>query len=224
MQKEPHPTDPSGHDHDSEQLTRELFADGDLTSWLDQWAEGDRARLGDVVTFLYRELHRLAASSLRRERPEHTLQPTAVVHELYLALVDQTGIRFRNRNHFIGLAAHMMRRILVQHARDRGRQKRGGDRQRIPLDHALDAAIASPSDLLALEDALRDLASVDPRKVRLVELRFFGGLSLDDAAVHLGVSRATAVREWTRTRAWLYRELAPPEPSSEPFSAQGETP
>ncbi len=175
---------------------------------MNQWSEGDRIAAGEVITFLYQEIHRLASSCFQQERPDHTLQPTALVHELYLSMVEQTGIRFQNREHFIGLAAHMMRRILVEHARRRGRVKRGSRLQRVPLENLAAAGPETPQDLLALEDALQGLAKVDPRKEKLVELRFFGGLSLPDAARQLGISRATAVREWRRTRAWLFSELA----------------
>lgn len=179
----------------------------DLTRYLEQWAEGDKAAADQVLAFLYRELRHRAASDFRRERADHTLQATAVVHELYLALVEQTGLRFENREHFLALASHMMRRILVDHARRRARVKRGGRMEKVVLEDATALVVERPDDLVALDGALQDLARMDPRKADLVELRFFGGLSLPEAAQVLGISRATAVREWRRARAWLYIEL-----------------
>ncbi|MEM8932414.1 MAG: sigma-70 family RNA polymerase sigma factor [Acidobacteriota bacterium] len=180
----------------------------EITHLLDQWAEGDRAAAGQVVDLLYDELHRLARSAFRRERPGHTLQATAVVHEAYVRLVEQSGVRFVDRRHFVGLAAHVMRRLLVDHARDKGRQKRGGDQRRVTFAELAELGTEEPPDVVAVDEALAGLAEVDPRKARLVELRFFGGVTIDEAADVLGIGRATAVREWRRARAWLYRDLS----------------
>ena len=180
----------------------------EITDLLGQWADGDRAAAARVVDLLYDELHRLAQSVFRRERPGHTLQATAVVHEAYVRLVEQNGVRCVDRRHFVGLAAHVMRRLLVDHARDKGRMKRGGDQRRVTFAEVAELGIEKPPDVLAVDEALVALGEVDPRKARLVELRFFGGLTIDEAADVLGIGRATAVREWRRARAWLHRTLS----------------
>ena len=175
---------------------------------------GDRQRLDSMLPLVYEELHRLASGYLARERPDHTLQPTALVHEAYLRLVPQHGVNWSNRAQFLGVAASMMRRILVNHARDRTATKRPGGRERITLGHLELPADAEPAevDLIVLEDALVKLASLDERKAKVVELRFFGGLTMSEVAEVMGISRATAEREWSFSRAWLYDAIEGPEP------------
>ncbi len=160
--------------------------------------------LDQMLPLVYDELHRLAAGYLSRERPGHTLQPTALVHEAYLRLIGQRQVDWRNRAQFLGVAAGMMRRILVNHARDRNAAKRDGAREQVSLSLVGDDGSAADVDLIALEDALERLAAHDARKARVVELRFFGGLTVDEVAEVLDVSRATVEREWTFARAWLY--------------------
>jgi RNA polymerase sigma-70 factor, ECF subfamily len=182
----------------------------DVTGLLHAWGAGDGAALEALLPAVYDELRRQARRALRRERIGHTLQPTALVHEAYLRLVDQSRARWENRAQFFAVAAQAMRRILVDHARTRGRAKRGGGVTPVTLADA-DAPAASTTgvDALALDDALTRFAALDPRKARLVELRFFAGLSIPEAAAVIGVSEATAVREWAVARAWLRRELEP---------------
>ena len=180
----------------------------DVTGLLLAWRAGDASAGDRLLVAIYDELHRQAARAMRREGDAHTLQPTAVVHEAYLRLVDQRRVEWRNRAHFFGVAAQMMRRVLVDHARARLADKRGGAMQRVPLGDA-GAAPAQDDDLdvLALHDALERLAVLDPDQARLVELRYFGGLGIEDTAEALGVSPATVKREWAVARAWLRREL-----------------
>lgn len=177
---------------------------GAATQLLLAWGAGDRQALDQMLPLVYEELHRLAVHYLSRERPDHTLQPTALVHEAYLRLVNQRHVDWRNRAQFLGVAANMMRRILVNHARDRVASKRGGDRERVSLSLIEDSAEAPDVDLIALEDALDRLTALDARKARVVELRFFGGLAMNEIAEVLDVSLATVEREWSFARAWLY--------------------
>ena len=192
----------------SEDLAPERAADPEaVTQWLLEWGRADRGALDRMVPVLYAELRRLAEHCLAREDAGHTLQPTALVHETYLRLIDQRRVDWRNRAQFLGLAAGMMRRILVNHARDRAAAKRGGRGERVSL-----SLVESPSnqpdvELVALEDALERLAALDGRKARVVELRFFGGLTVPEVADVLGVSVATVEREWSFARAWLYAAL-----------------
>lgn len=162
---------------------------------------------------VYDELRKLAGAYLRRERPDHTLQPTALAHEAYLKLIDQRVGRWQNRTHFFGIAAQVMRRILVDHARATRAEKRGGDVRRVTLDEA--AAWANPAniDLIALDDALKSLAAKDARKARVVELRFFGGLSVEETAEVLGVAAVTVMRDWALAKAFLLNEIAGPSAS-----------
>lgn len=178
-----------------------------LTQLLQRWNEGDQAAAAEVMSRVYEELHTLAAGYLRRERPSHTLQATAVVHEAYLRILEQDGIRWQNRAHFIGLTARMMHRILVEYARERNAIKRGGGSERVTLDAAVELTRERSPDLVALDDALQMLGEIDSQKASIVELHFFGGLTMDEIAECLDISRATVVREWRRARAWLYREL-----------------
>lgn len=183
---------------------------GRITELLRQWSDGDRDALDEVMPLVYDVLRRIAGSYLLRERAEHTLQATAIVNEAYLELVEQSGIRWQSRAHFIGFFARVMRRVLVDYARERNYAKRGGRLRKVTLAEAAALATEKTPDLVALDDALHGLAEIDPRKATLVELRFFGGLTNEEAAEVLGISRATAIREWQRARAWLYRELSPP--------------
>jgi RNA polymerase sigma-70 factor, ECF subfamily len=179
-----------------------------VTQLLKDWAGGDQTALDRLMPLVYSELRRLANNYLRRERANHTLQPTALVNEAYMRLVDQKNARWQNRAQFFGVAAQLMRRILVDHARLHQAQKRGGsDRQRLSLTN-LDALAAKPDiDLLALHEALNELAEIDPQQARIVELRFFGGLSIEETADVLGVGHATVERDWKMARAWLRNKL-----------------
>ena len=179
-----------------------------ITQLLIDWGKGDQAALERLMPLVYSELRRLAGNYLRRERGEHTLQPTALVNEAYLKLVDQRNAKWQNRAHFFGIAAQLMRRILVDHARQRQAVKRGGvDQQRLSITSA-EAVVKQPEiDLLALNEALDELALMDPQHSRIVELKFFGGLSIEETAEVLGISHATVERDWKIARAWLRRQL-----------------
>jgi RNA polymerase sigma-70 factor, ECF subfamily len=164
--------------------------------------------MDELLPYIYDELRRRAARYLRRERVNHTLQTTALVHEVYLKLVDQKSVQWKDRGHFFAVAAQAMRRILVDHAKHKNRAKRGGEIPDIQIDAAVEnAIIESKMDLESLDEALSRLAVVDPDQERLVELRFFAGLSLEEAAAAMNISRATAAREWQVAKSWLYREL-----------------
>jgi RNA polymerase sigma factor (TIGR02999 family) len=190
---------------------------GELTDLLRAWRDGDPAAEAKLLPLVYDQLRRQAAHQLRRERPGHSLSPTAVVHELYLRLVPQERALWTNRTQFFAVASRLIRRVLVDHARARGAAKRAGDWQRVTL--AEDVAGGGPRDveLLALDRALEELAALDERRARLVELRYFGGLSLEETAEALAVSPATVSREWQLARAWLHHRLAgaPPATSHE---------
>lgn len=180
----------------------------DVTGLLRAWNDGRPGALEDLMPVVYAELHRLARARLRGERADHTLQATALVNEAYVRLVGQTRVRWQNRAQFFGTAAQFMRRILVDHARDRLSAKRGGGAPRVELDEALLATRERGIDLLALDAALERLELLDERQGRLVVLRFFGGLTIEEVAAVLEISPATAKREWTTARIWLRRELA----------------
>lgn len=180
-----------------------------ITEMLHQWSSGKADVMNELLPLIYDELHKRAAAYLRRERPNHTLQPTALVHEAYLKLIDQRKDNWESRSHFFAIAAQAMRRILVDHAKNRHRQKRGGSIEDLPLEDALLAAAEESNvDVIALNDAMAKLAKIDPQQERIVELRYFGGLSLDEAAHVLGISRATAARDWQVAKAWLHREIS----------------
>jgi RNA polymerase sigma factor (TIGR02999 family) len=179
-----------------------------VTQLLVEWSRGNQAALDELFPIVYEELRRLARAYLRHEAPGHTLQPTALVHEAYLRLVDQQSVNWQNRAQFFGLSAQMMRRILVNHAVSRRAAKRGGDARKVPLDEALDFFAERSVDLVALDQALKTLAAFDPRQSQIVELRFFGGLTIEETADVTGVSPATVKREWTAARLWLLREMA----------------
>ena len=179
-----------------------------ITQLLIDWGKGDQAALERLMPLVYSELRRLASNYLRRERAEHTLQPTALVNEAYLKLVDQRNAKWQNRAHFFGISAQLMRRILVDHARQRQVAKRGGSEQQRLSITSVEAIIKQPEiDLLALNEALDELARMDPQQSRIVELKFFGGLSIEETAEVIGVSHATVERDWKMARAWLRRQL-----------------
>lgn len=179
----------------------------ELTELLQQWSEGRQDALDRLLPEVYAELKLLAGSYLRRERSDHTLQATALVHEAFMKLVDQRVVRWQNRAHFFGIAAQLMRRILVDHARAHTAAKRTAGERRVPLDDALAMAVDRDVDLIALDDALTRLAVVDPQQSRVVELRFFGGLTIEETAEVLKISPATVGREWTVAKAWLHAAL-----------------
>lgn len=179
-----------------------------VTRLLLDWSDGNARARDEMLPLVYDELRRLAASYLVRERHHHTLQPTALVHEAYLRLVDQRQVNWKNRAQFVGLAAVMMRRILVNHARDRAAGKRGGDLQKVPLSDADESAKPPDVDVLVLHEALERLGAIDSRKSRIVELKFFGGLTTNEIAEVLQLSPATIEREWSFARAWLYDVMA----------------
>jgi RNA polymerase sigma factor (TIGR02999 family) len=177
-----------------------------VTDLLVAWSEGDKAAYDKLVPLVYDELHRLAHRHMSGERPGHTLQTTALVDEAYLRLVDQK-VHWQNRSHFFAIAAQTMRRILVDYARQRRFAKRGGASQQVDFDEAMLMARERSTELLALDDALKRLAEFDERKSRVVELRFFGGLTVDETAKVLGISPNTVDRDWSTARAWLYKEV-----------------
>ena len=181
----------------------------DITGLLKSWQSGDREALELLTPRVYAELRRIASRALARERPDHTLQSTALVHEAFMKLVNQRDVDWQSRAHFFGLAAQLMRRILVDHARRVGRAKRGGEAVRLSLETASDADTPSRSvdDIYLLDAALKKLESIDPTQGRVVELRFFGGLTIEETADLLAVSPMTIKREWAVAKAWLYREL-----------------
>lgn len=178
-----------------------------ITEMLREWGGGRHEAFDELMPHVYTELHRQAARFLRRERLNHSLQTTGLVHEAYLKLLDQNEVVWENRSHFFAIAAQAMRRILVDHAKHRGREKRGGANEHLPLEEALLKAHETDIDLLALDEALSRLAEIDPEQTRIVELRYFCGLTLEEAAKATGVSRATAARDWDAAKAWLYREM-----------------
>jgi len=178
-----------------------------VTKLLLDLSGGDRSAVDLLLPVIYDELRKLAANYLRRERPDHTLQPTALVHEAYLHLVDQTRVNWQNRAHFFGVAAQIMRRLLIDHARKHNAEKRGQDYEKLSLDENIDRSVERSGDLIALDDALNALASFDEQKARLVELRYFGGLSIEETADVLGVTPTTVKRHWRLAKAWLYGEL-----------------
>lgn len=182
------------------------------TQLVNQSAAGDRAASERLFVLLYDDFRRLAGLYLKDEGCGHTLQPTALVHEAFLRMIDQTRVEWHGRTHFFAIGAQAMRRILVDHARRRRRLKRGGGRVRITLNERLAVSPARDEDLLAVDDALKKLAEVDPRQATIVELRFFGGLSVEEVAEVLGASKRTVEAEWTMVRAWLRRELSEDTP------------
>jgi RNA polymerase sigma factor (TIGR02999 family) len=184
-----------------------MSAPTEITQLLEDWSEGDDAALTKLFPLVYRELHRLASAYMRRERQDHTLQTTALVHEAYLRLVGQQNVQFQTRAHFFAVAARVMRNILVDHARGRGRAKRGEGQPSLPLGDVAVMSDERADELVAVNTALDGLTAIDPRKGRVFELRYFGGMSIDEAAETLKVSPATVTRDWKMARAWLRREL-----------------
>ena len=189
---------PGLSDPNQQQLTRLLIG----------WSDGNKQALEELMPLVYDELRRLAAAYLRRERPDHTLQSGALVSEAYLRLIDQTRVRWKNRAHFFGVAAQMMRRILVDHARNRVAMKRGAGATVISINDAIIGKDMQNLDLIALDDALNKLASFDEQQSKIVELRFFGELSIEETAEVLGISPATVKRDWAVAKAWLFRQMS----------------
>ena len=179
-----------------------------ITQLLMQWSNGDPQALDQLTPLVYDELRQMARTYLRRERPDHTLQATALVHETYLRLIDQHSVSWQNRAHFFGIASQMMRRILVNHALARAAAKRGGDAEKLSLNEAINFAGERGVDLISLDAALKELEVLDAKQTRIVELRFFGGLSLKETAEVLKLSPATVKREWATARLWLRRKMA----------------
>jgi len=180
----------------------------EITLWLQEWSVGKAEALEALMPAVYDELHRQAASYLRRERVGHTLQPTALINEVYLKLIDQQHVNWQNRAHLFGIAAQAMRRILVDHAKSRHRDKRGGNAENLPIE-AAEFAVSNTKkvDLIALDEALTRLAELDERQARIVELRFFSGMSVDETAEALGISAATVKNDWRTAKAWLFLEI-----------------
>ena len=179
----------------------------DITQLLIELSNGNRSTLDDLMPLVYDELKRMAAGYLRRERIDHTLQPTALVNEAYMKLIDQTRVSWQNRAHFFGVAAQVMRRLLVDHARQHNAEKRFGGLEKLQLDENIDKAVELSGELVALDEALKNLAKVDEPMAKLVELRYFGGLTFEETAEVLGVSVVTAKRHWKLARSWLYGQL-----------------
>jgi RNA polymerase sigma-70 factor, ECF subfamily len=180
----------------------------EVTQLLIDWSHGDRAALDKLMPLIDEELRRLAHRYMRQERAGHTLQTTALVNEAFLRLVNRKNLQWQNRAHFFGIAANLMRTILVDHARSHASAKRGGGARKLELNEALVVSQQKASEVIALDEALKQLALIDPRQSRIVELRFFGGLTVEEAAEVLNVSPVTIKREWSTAKAWLYRELA----------------
>lgn len=193
---------------------------GQITQWLAAWSDGDRDALACLMPLVYDELHAIAARYMRGERPEHTLQTTALVHETFLQLIDQRRIDWQSRAHFYGVAATLMRRVLMRHLERRTTAKRGGDWHRTPFVDAEGWIHRQAEELLALDAALDALESVAPRQCRIVEMRFFAGFSVEETAEKLGISTATVKRDWRLSRAWLEREVAGVANSSEAESSE----
>lgn len=180
----------------------------EVTGLLRAWSSGRAEALDSLIPVVHQELKQIAAGYMRRERPEHTLQATGLVNEAYLRLVEQHNVTWHDRRHFYGIAAQCMRRILVDYARQRKAEKRGGDQTFVTIDESVDASTPRGIDLIALDDALAALAELDPRQAQVVELRYFGGLSIAEAAEQLDVSVATVKRDWESARVWLTCQLA----------------
>jgi RNA polymerase sigma factor (TIGR02999 family) len=191
----------------SERVCMQTPSPKEITQLLVAWGDGDQSALEELAPLVQSELHRLAHHYMGRERPGHTLQTSALVNEAYLRLIDWKAVRWQNRAHFFAVSAQLMRRILVDFARGRQNLKRGGDALRVSLSEAADFPVERGSDLVALDEALMGLAEVDQRKSQVVEMRFFGGLSIKEAAEVLNVSEETVMRDWRLAKVWLLREL-----------------
>ena len=181
----------------------------EVTQLLIAWGNGDETALDQLMPLVYSELHRLAHRHIKKERPGHTLQTSALLNEAFLRLVDQRGVHWQSRAHFFSIAARMMRRILVDYARSRRYAKRGGNAQQVSFDEELVVSRQVSADVLAIHDALNELATIDERKSKVVELRFFGGLSIEETAEVLGVSAGSVMRDWTLAKAWLRLTIKP---------------
>lgn len=179
----------------------------EITRLLSDWSRGDKAALDKLTPLVYAELRQIARRQMGRERPGHTLQPTALVNEAYLKIAGQGGFEWQNRAHFFAVCAQVMRHILVDHARTHARDKRGGGAVHVALEDVSASVEARATDMVALDEALRTLETLDPQKARIIELRYFGGLGVDEVAEILKISPATIGREWRRAKAWLYQEL-----------------
>ena len=179
-----------------------------VTQLLIGWGRGDKEALDELLPIVYDELRQQAARYLRRERAGHTLQTTALIHEAYLRLVDQKNVKWQNRAHFFGIAAQLMRRILVDHARTKKRAKRGGSDVRVSLNEATLVAKTRDLDVLEIDEALNRLTAIDEQQGKIVELRFFSGMTVEETAEVLGISTATVKRDWSMARAWLHREIS----------------
>jgi len=189
-------------------MTRSTPSPHKVTELLIAWGNGSQDALEQLCPLVYEELRRLAHRYMSRERPGHTLQTTAVVHEAYLRLIDQTHVQWQNRAHFFAIAAQMMRRILITHAQSRAYAKRGGGGLKVSLDEAAILSNERAGELIALDEALKSLTTLDPRRSQVVELRFFGGLSNEEIAEVLKISANTVTRDWNVAKAWLYREMS----------------
>jgi RNA polymerase sigma-70 factor, ECF subfamily len=179
----------------------------DITGLLLKWGSGDKAALDQLIPIVYEELRRLARGQMRRERPDHSLQTTALVNEAYIRLIDYNRIRPQDRSHFLAIATQAMRRILIERARSRKSTKRGSGAPRVSLEEAAYLVDSRDAEILALDEALKNLATIDPRKTQIVELKYFGGLTIDETAEVLGVSTPTVERDWHIAKIWLHREL-----------------
>ena len=184
-----------------------MTSDADITALLVDWNNGDKSAIERLLPLVERELHRLAHSYMRRENPDHTLQTTALINETYLRLIDQRKVQWQNRAHFFGIAAQIMRRILLNYARDQNRKKRGGRAIHVSLSEAMVMPAEKDRELIALNDALTRLEAIDERKSKVVELRYFGGLTVPEVAEVLKVSEITVMRDWAFAKAWLLREM-----------------
>ena len=189
-------------------MTRSALAPHEVTQLLIDWSNGSQDAVEHLFPLVYEELRRLAHRYMRRERPGHTLQTTAVVHEAYLRLIDQNHVQWQNRAHFFAIAAQMMRRILITHAQSHAYAKRGGGALKVSLDEAAVLSPARAGELIALDEALKSLAVIDVRRSQVVELRFFGGLSNEEIAEVVKISPNTVTRDWNVAKAWLYREMS----------------
>jgi RNA polymerase sigma-70 factor (ECF subfamily) len=179
----------------------------DLTQLLVNWSEGEEAALEKLTPIVYQELHKLAHRYMRAERPGHVLQATALINEAYLRLIDWKNVQWKSRAHFVGICAGLMRRILVDFARSHNYSKRGGRSLRVSLNEAMGCTNEREADLVEIDDALMDLAKIDSRKSQIVEMKFFGGLSMEEIAAALHISERTVLREWSLAQAWLHKEL-----------------
>src|SRR5689334_1536511 len=184
------------------------YSPEEVTQLLLDWSGGNKEALDRLMPLMYDELRRLARQQMRRERRGHTLQTTALVNEAYLRLIDQRNVQWQNRVHFLAVAAKLMRRILIDYARSRQVAKREGELRKVSIDEAASVAREPDASLIAIDDALASLETLDPRKAQVIEMRFFGGLTIEETAAALNTSHATIERDWTTARAWLYREIS----------------